>query len=202
MSKEILFRQVNPSRTYSGREYKNYRAYKSALRSDFNKRCGYCDCVDFWHGGENNFHVEHFAPKSLFPTLQTKYSNLIYSCATCNVAKGNDWVSNDSTIPNINGKGYVDPCNPSFVQHFSRIESGAIIPKSSIGRYMYIKLKLYLEKNRVMWMLHKIYEKINLIKDALKNQTNEVLKQELTNIFNELSTEFFRYLNYLEIQLN
>ena len=81
MGKE-LFRKENPERTYKGPELKPYGKYKSKLVEDFNGRCGYTDCNHLWFGGRRNFHIDHFKPKSKYPHLETKYSNLVYSCSS------------------------------------------------------------------------------------------------------------------------
>ena len=53
------FRYNSPARTCV-KIYTNYRSFKQYLAADFNSRCGYTDCPDFWFGGKNNFHIDHF----------------------------------------------------------------------------------------------------------------------------------------------
>ena len=69
-----------------------YQLYKEDLRRDFKERCGYCDDPDEFSGGSRGYHIDHFAPKSIFPELKTEYSNLVYSCSYCNIAKSDKWI--------------------------------------------------------------------------------------------------------------
>src|SRR5271154_2101665 len=94
------FRLSVPSQTCS-KQYLNYRRYKKYLIVDFSNRCGYCDGHDKWYGGFKNFHIDHFAPKEKFPQLKTVYSNLIYSCPSCNIAKSDFWPSTDENISHV-----------------------------------------------------------------------------------------------------
>ena len=84
------FRNQTPVRTFT-KTYKRYRSYKIYLAKDFNYRCGYTDCPDFWFGGKNTFHIDHFKPFSKNPTLETDYSNLVYACRACNNSKRAHW---------------------------------------------------------------------------------------------------------------
>lgn len=190
---KIKFRFHTPKRTYKV-SHSDYTDYKSPLAKDFMNRCGYCDCEHSWLGGIHNFHIEHFAPISLFPEWKTNYSNLIYACSHCNIAKSDDWVSSDKNTPIMGDKGYIDPCDTSFEISFSRLTDGSIFPENPIAKYMYIKLKLYLERKRIIWTIDRIYQKIRAIKSVLDaNPKNTEVKE----IFNELSLEFFNYLEYL-----
>lgn len=128
-----------------------YKPYKSQLRIDFHNSCGYCGGDDFWLGGKRGFHIDHFKPKSLFADLEAEYSNLVYSCPFCNIAKSNDW----------NEQGYIDPCVDDFDNHLQRNEVGQIVPKSDIGNYMYDKLKLNLLRHRLIWIITELQELID-----------------------------------------
>ena len=69
-------RNIVPKRTCS-KTYKNYRAYKSYLQVDFNKRCGYCGDLDVLCGGVRGFQIDHFRPQSHFKHLENEYNNLV-----------------------------------------------------------------------------------------------------------------------------
>lgn len=60
------FRDKQPIRTCV-KKYANYKSYKPYLAKDFFNRCGYTDCSDFWFGGMNNFHIDHFKPWKKYP---------------------------------------------------------------------------------------------------------------------------------------
>lgn len=89
-----------------------YSNWKAELAEEGHHQCVYCSISDSRFGGQRNFHVEHFRPKSLFPDLENIFSNLFYSCPICNVFKGNDWYETDdlSTIhyPNPSQRDYSD----------------------------------------------------------------------------------------------
>lgn len=125
------FRNSSPKRTCIVK-YNDYTRYKTFLRNDFNKKCGYSDCSDFWFVGVRTFHIDHFKPKSKFPQLKSEYGNLVYCCSYINIQKSNDIGH------------YIDPCNTDYNQHFERDNIGTILPKkgSIEANYMYKKLKL------------------------------------------------------------
>ena len=151
----VYHRELIPARSavaYKG----NYRLYKGELRADFNYRCGYCDSTDEYFGGLSGAHIDHFAPKSKFPTLATQYDNLVYSCPFCNRAKSNKWLGNDANIPNDGKEGFVDPCSDEFDRHLTRRASGEIVPKTRLGEYMVDHLKLRLVRHRFIWQAQRL----------------------------------------------
>lgn len=86
------FRDKQPIRTCV-KKYANYKSYKPYLAKDFFNRCGYTDCSDFWFGGMNNFHIDHFKPWKKYPQnplLKTDYQNLVYCCSYVNILKSDD----------------------------------------------------------------------------------------------------------------
>lgn len=187
------FREIAPARTYS-RTHGNYRQYKDPLRQDFNKRCGYTDCPDFWFGGKEHFHIDHFIPWKNYPAkpeLKTTYSNLVYSCSHVNILKSND-------------EGmYLDPCDVDYNDHFTRSSDGAILPKphSVQASYMYSKLKLYLKRYQFIWKLEQLELKLGQLSaliDADGLGKNQALQALIAH--HELTKEFFRYKKYLNDQ--
>ncbi|WP_422861304.1 hypothetical protein [Flagellimonas sp. W118] len=185
------FRNVSPKRNYEGPKLKPYRKYKDHLRKDFNSKCGYTDCVDFWFGGKSNFHIDHFKPKSVYPELELEYNNLVYSCSFVNRAKSDD----DST--------YLDPCNEDYNLHFLRDDSGNIVPKDSsdVAIYMYKKLKLYLKRYGIIWMLESLRLRIQEYTELIDNMNPED-KKDHYELYYELSKEFQGYLEYLRVEMD
>ena len=179
-----LFRTECPQRTYSGEEYTDYRNYKDHLASDFKSRCGYTNCADFWFGGKTNFQIDHFKPKSKYPEQETKYSNLVYSCSYVNRAKSND-----------DKEFYLDPVNEDYNLHFYRDELGNIYPKedSKAAKYMYIKLKLYLKRYSIIWMLDQLQERMDQLQEIIEKSNNVHAK----NLFLELAMKYNNYTKYL-----
>lgn len=178
---ELNFRDTVPERKYSGRELTDYRGYKDILANDFKSRCGYTSCLDSWFGGKTNFQIDHFKPKSIYPGLEKKYSNLVYSCSYVNRAKSND-----------DGM-YLDPVDVDYNIHFYRDELGNIYPRedSEAAKYMYIKLKLYLKRYSIIWMLEQLEQKLDNLQILIESTQNELAK----DLYLQIS---FKYHNYLK----
>lgn len=172
-----------PVRTYSGKELKDYKSYKNHLESDFKQRCGYSNSHHDWFGGKRNFQIDHFKPKSIHPELETKYSNLVYSCSYVNRAKSDD-------IGN-----YIDPCDTDFNDHFYRDELGNIYPveKSEPAKYMYRKLKLYLRRYSIIWML----EQLEIKKEHLWELIQKYGDQEAKDLYILIDRQYMNYKKQL-----
>ncbi|MEM9737490.1 MAG: HNH endonuclease [Bacteroidota bacterium] len=185
------FRSKAPRRTYVGPELSHYRKYKKQLRSDFNGRCGYTDCRDFWFGGVSTFQIDHFKPKSKYPDLTTTYDNLVYSCSFANNAKGSDY----------NDELYLDPCKIDYNDHFERDDYGQILPKTSsqAAQYMYKKMKLYLKRYGIIWTLDQLQEKIKAVHRAIEKVKEEEKRKVLLQLSYDLSQSLQEYLDYLAL---
>ncbi len=91
------------------------------LAKRFFNLCAYCE--DTCKG-----EVDHFRPKSRFPSLIYTWSNLVLACHDCNNVKGSKW-------PEF---GFVDPCaellkkRPECVFGFET-KSGEIVPLEDLG---------------------------------------------------------------------
>lgn len=155
---EIQFRNGSPERTYTGNKLSDYRGYKKFLVKDFKSRCGYTDCFDFWFGGPSNFQIDHFKPKSKYPNLETDYNNLVYSCSYVNRAK-----SDDDGI-------FLDPAEVDYNLHFYRDNLGNIYPRedSVSAKYMYLRLKLYLNRHSIIWMLDQLEQKMFRLQELVE----------------------------------
>lgn len=106
----------------------------SALKRDFGNRCCYCTGSTNEKGGEENFDIEHFRPKSRpeFASLAFTYSNLYYACRGCNLAKGARWPD-----PEDLEKWFIDPCEEALYPQYLRIsESGQIVAQHPPGPYL------------------------------------------------------------------
>lgn len=196
MTKKVPFRSKVPTRTciekHSGAN--GYRKYKKSLKKDFNSRCGYCDVEDKWLGGKRIYHVDHFAPKR-FSHLINEYSNLIYSCPYCNVAKSDDWASDDPQENICNNIGYIDPCSEDYDTLFYRDDEGNIIAcDNGVAKYMHANLKLYAKRHSVIWNLQML-EKLK--KELQSQSTNFIKNEELKSKYIYLSLKFDEYFEYL-----
>jgi len=182
------FRYNSPIRTCM-KTYSSYRSFKKYLAEDFNSRCGYTDCPDFWFGGKNNFHIDHFKPFSKKPELETDYSNLVYCCSYVNILKSDD------------EGDYIDPCDVDFNEHFERDNDGGIVPikTSKEAIYMHSKLQLGLSRYKLIWKLDEIYIRLLKLQNEIKNPKNAGMINDLRIIHSELAEEFTTYLQYLKV---
>ncbi|GIO40339.1 hypothetical protein J41TS4_00970 [Paenibacillus apis] len=193
----IKLRDKAPVRTCT-KVYSNYRSYKHYLRSDFNNRCGYCDDYDGWTGGEVTYHIDHFAPKSKFSSLENDYSNLVYACSFCNRFKSDDWPSDSQKISVVNNVGFIDPCHSSYENLFFRDNYGNIKPTNELAQYMYKKLQLFLSRHRIVWNLTRIKLQLDNIRPLLKEHGHDNEKyKRIQDMYVTLSLEFHDYLDYL-----
>lgn len=183
------FRNQVPTRTCT-KIYKRYRTYKPHLAKDFNRRCGYTDCPDFWFGGKNTFHIDHFKPFSKNPALETEYSNLVYCCSYVNILKSDD------------EGDYIDPCDVDFNDHFDRDSDGLIVPKpaSKQANYMFKKLQLGLRRYSLIWKLDEMYGKMIKLHAQINDPKNAGIKDGLKILNSDLSEEFITYLKYLKTE--
>ena len=64
----------------------DYTKYRPLVREDFRECCAYCLLHEIIAGGEANFELDHFRPKSHpeFAGLVNGFYNLYYSCHVCN----------------------------------------------------------------------------------------------------------------------
>ena len=153
----LPFRNYKPKRSKVQKRTR-YQEYKSELRRDFKKKCGYCCDPDEFCGGMQGFHIDHFAPKSKFPNLKSKYCNLVYSCPFCNGAKSAKWVGNDSSISHDGNKGFIDPCNSEYDRHLKRNANGQILGRTNLGDYMVEHLDLSLLRHQYCWLSQRFRE--------------------------------------------
>jgi len=184
------FRESQPQRTCA-KNYKGYRSFKPHLASDFNYRCGYTDCSDFWFGGQDCFHIDHFIPWKNYPAqpnLKTDYSNLVYSCSYVNILKSND------------EGDYIDPCTVDYNLHFTRDNNGNIqpIPGSAPAKHMYKKLKLYMSRYQIIWMLDRLLTTMDKLKELIDTTPDLEDKNDHLIIQGELANYLLGYINSLK----
>ena len=171
-----------------------YRNHKGELRNDFNRRCGYCDSADSYFGGASGAHIDHFAPKSRFPTLTHEYRNLVYACPFCNRAKSNKWVSDDPNVSDDGSQGFTDPCSDRLDEHLTRRTTGEIVAVTGLGEYMIRALKLQLLRHRFIWQAQKldsIVDRLLILKPAV--QKANPLYAELLEAITEVVEAYRAY---------
>jgi hypothetical protein len=177
----------------------NWTKHKPDLRHDFNQHCGYCGSYDgFRHTW---FEVDHFIPKSFFEQIgnitNVDYLNLVYSCKYCNNNKSNKWPSNSETIYNINNEGFVEVCSTDYDDHLYRTDSGSIMWKTALGKWMATKAFKFDERERsiiVLWNLNELRKIINMLILELENyNVGEKMHIEINNKLGEYSLTYFKF---------
>lgn len=190
-SKTILFRKDHPIRTCK-KKYQDYRRFKEDLRNDFKGRCGYTDCPDYYFGGKNTFHIDHFKPKSTHKHLENEYSNLIYSCSYVNIKKSDH-------ITQI-----FDPCEVDMNLHFYRDEYGNIVPFSSspIAIGMARDLGLNMSRYGIIWMLESLENLKSSLSDMCEGDDNFAsASNEALVMLARLNKAHAEYTQYLRVTL-
>ncbi|MES2618111.1 MAG: HNH endonuclease [Bacteroidota bacterium] len=181
-----LFRQHTPKHTKNRRVCKHYRSYKLTLRSDFNKRCGYCN--DFYHDHKKYFVIDHFIPQNpdgwLHSIPSNKYSNLIYACSYCNGAKSNKWPTMNPQKFNEGGKGFIKPTNNAYSKLFKRDTNGSIIVHKDhpIGKYIYEELNFFMDYHAWNWKVERIFEQEEILRSKVKTIKDPNLEAELKEL--------------------
>lgn len=65
-----------------------WKSIKKRLLAISRNKCSYCESAS---GGDQHGQVEHYKPKSIFPTGAYDWDNYLYSCEKCNHSKSNKW---------------------------------------------------------------------------------------------------------------
>ncbi|WP_312106222.1 HNH endonuclease [Lachnoclostridium sp.] len=192
----VEIKKIKPRRSYTGEQWRTNQSNKKRLVKDFNRRCAYCDDYHLYSGGYNSYHVEHFAPKEHFPSLEYTYDNLLYSCPYCNISKSDKWPSEDHSV-NITGDiGFLDPCNDDYYDHLKRRDTGEIIYQTNLGEYIYFELKLYLKRHCLIYNLDRIREKqTDLKKEIEKRESVGKNVDKLKSVYEELCVLFCEYFD-------
>ena len=92
----------------------SYNDWKAEIARDCRNQCVYCSIHEARFGGIDNFHVDHFRPKSReeFAHLSEVITNLYLSCPICNRFKSDDWPSDP--CPEFSKPSYIDPAEVDF----------------------------------------------------------------------------------------
>ncbi len=129
------FLRTRPAPTVRG----GYPAFRSFVRGDFRECCAYCLLPELLAAGEENFELDHFQPRSLFPDRTHDFYNIYYSCHPCNHIKHDKWPSEELQAGGI---GFVDLCLEDFAQHFEERDDGTWVPLTRSAAYTIKTLRL------------------------------------------------------------
>ena len=169
-----------PERNDYPNKVSRYQQHKSSLIIDFKERCGYCNSHHIWR--DAFYEIDHFVPYDFFKDFNvfTKedYSNLVYSCRYCNNSKRSKWPSQDHFVHNDGNEGFVDPCESTYEDHFTRDKKGRIIPETPLGQWMYRTFKFDIREKQLqlIWNLEvllKTYNELEEIRNQCVEGTNE-----------------------------
>ena len=153
----MQFREKCPQRSADVPVEKNYKKYRGQLAVDFNHRCGYCNDLD--NPRKEYFEIDHFVPKDVMVKVKDNlYSNLVYACHSCYNAKRAKWPSGDEKISLVGNTGWIDPCSVDYEAQFERSSTGAIVPKTKLGKWMFDNLKLGKTQHEYLWNIEQLDE--------------------------------------------
>lgn len=91
-----------------------YSGYREYLRFDFWFSCAYCSLTELEASGIG-FEIDHFEPQDECQCDVNEYSNLMWSCRTCNRYKSNVWPS--KALQDA-GYRYVRPDEEDPAEHY------------------------------------------------------------------------------------
>ena len=143
--------------------------WKEQIATECFYQCVYCSINESQFGGINNYHIEHYRPKSIFPKLENDICNLFYACPICNRFKSNDW-PND---PDLNLVSYPDPSKIDYSSLFDLEDNFQIKGKYTASKYLVLRLFL----NRAQLIMERREEiKIRIVTNLMKELSNLIDK--------------------------
>ncbi|MCG3701526.1 HNH endonuclease [Aliarcobacter butzleri] len=197
------FRNFTPTRRNITKSVSTHSAHKNDLKIDFKDRCGYCNTIDTWRTAW--YEVDHFVPqKYLSNILNTEYSNLVYSCRSCNNAKRANWPTKSETIYNDGEKGFIDPCLEEYGTLFFRNDDGSINIRVSqnfnIANWIYTTLKFHKPIHAINWNIEKTSDEIDKIKKLIQDKGGiEKVLTENRDIVVRIYNLFDKYYEYTKL---
>jgi len=176
------FRDHTPVRRPITTAVASYRDHRADLKTDFVSRCGYCNSIDSWK--VTYYEIDHFIPEKILTIkTNTDYSNLVYSCRSCNNAKRKKWPTNDENVPNRNSEGFIDPCDPTYKDQFFRDSVGKIGHKTALGSWMYMELKLFKPQHQIIWNIEELEKLIDESEALVAKINNPALEARLLSLY-------------------
>lgn len=131
-----------------------YINYRQELRLDFWYSCAYCSITEIEAQGIA-FEIDHYFPQKHFAKLINDYTNLMWSCATCNGLK-EDYFADDYARQ----KGYfiIRPDEDDPRNHFDS-RKHQLSPKTATGEFNLEKLRLNrLQLQKIREIRERLYE--------------------------------------------
>ena len=178
-------RKQTPKRRTDVPTRTDYRKYREELRADFDCHCGYCGDRD-WPRKEH-FEIDHFVPQKLDVNRKNDYTNLVYSCRSCNNSKRAKWPTGDIRKPNNGKEGWIDPCDATYSEQFERIVDGSVRSKTVLGQWMWEALTLGNPIHRLKWTLEQLRVELK------KTDTLEIENVDQLKKIKELNARYRKY---------
>lgn len=166
-----------------------YSDWKEQIAEECYFQCVYCSIHEAQFGGANNYHIDHFRPKSLpqFKSLENNILNLFYACPICNRFKSNDWPAE----PNLDVVSYPDPSQTDYSVLFRmnknfEIEGNYTASKYLVWRLFLNRAQLILERREEI----KVSNATALMKDlsTLIDQVGEIDSKEAFEALKEIDS--------------
>lgn len=183
------FRKITPSRRESVPVCKTHNEYKPLLREDFHQRCGYCGDHEFFR--DTYYEVDHFVPQKCLENISpTEYSNLVYSCRSCNNSKRAKWPTGDENIHNDGKQGFIDPCDDAYAAQFERLADGSIHSITDLGDWMWSALNFGNPAHRVRWKLEEVIILLKELDEISIDSPEELrIKDKLNRLYRKLEEQ-------------
>ena len=110
-----------------------YERFRPCLRWEFSFSCTFCllheaQVCPEGAAGSSQFWIEHLELQSERPDLRSTYTNLVYACRRCNLAR-----RSRSRVDAL-GRRLLDPCSDIWAEHFLA-EGDELLPRTPNAEY-------------------------------------------------------------------
>jgi HNH endonuclease len=150
-----------------------YSDWKKQISEECFYQCVYCSIHEAQFGGVNNYHIDHFRPKSIFAKLENDILNLFYACPICNRFKSDDWPAE----PDLNIVSYPDPSKIDYSGLFNLKNDFEIEGKYIASQYLVLRLFL----NRAQLIMER--------REEIKVRVATALMKDLSDLIDKVGEE-------------
>lgn len=155
--------------------------WKEEIADSCSHQCVYCAIPEARYGGLDNYHVDHFRPKSInqFKHLENKITNLYLCCAICNRFKGKDWPGEprpDLSTPSYPDPSVVDYCTVLAVGDIDDTVSGSKVATKYMVERLYLNRPQLVRERRLARCLSRLQAAVSSCKTvvaALQRRTSD-----------------------------
>ena len=144
----------------------NYSDWKEQIAEECFYQCVYCSIHEAQFGGIDNYHIDHYRPKSIFDKLRNDICNLFYSCPICNRFKNDDWPNE----PDLHSVSYPDPSKIDYSELFQVKNDFQIHGIFVASQYLILRLFL----NRAQLIMER--------REEIKVKKVTILMRELSDL--------------------